>query len=112
MRGRACFRAPLVLAAWAAAWNCGAQPASDGARLAADRGCYNCHADPPRRNVPSFREIAARYAVHRGQLDAAAEQRLVDRLHHGSLLSHIAAHERLPEEEARAFVRWLVEGGL
>lgn len=111
MHGHACPRAFLVLAAWAAAWACWAQPSSAGAQLAADRGCYNCHADPPRRNVPSFRELAGRYAAHRGQLDAAAEQRLVDRLHHGSLLGHVAAHERLQEDEARALVRWLVEGG-
>ncbi|RYF17724.1 MAG: c-type cytochrome [Comamonadaceae bacterium] len=111
MRGHACSRALLALAAWAAACTCGAQPSSAGAQLAADRGCYNCHADPPRRNVPSFRELAGRYAAWRGQLDAAAEQHLVDRLHHGSLLSHIAAHERLQEDEARALVRWLVEGG-
>lgn len=88
-----------------------AMAADGGAQLAADRGCYNCHGEPARRNVPSFRELVARYAVHRGQLDAAAEQKLVDRLHHGSLFGHVAAHERLSEEEARTLVRWLVQGG-
>jgi cytochrome c len=81
------------------------------AQMAADRGCYNCHGEPPRRSVPSLRGIAAAYAQHRGRLDAATEQELVDRLRKGSLFSHIAAHERLGDEDARRFVRWLVEGG-
>ena len=80
-------------------------------QLAADRGCYNCHGEPPRRNVPSFRELVVRYAPYRGKLDAAAERKLVDRMHDGSLFSHVAAHERLSEEEAHVLVRWLVAGG-
>lgn len=79
--------------------------------MAVDRGCYNCHAEPPRRNAPSLRGIAAGYAPHRGRLDAATEQALVDRLREGTLFSHIAAHERLSDEDARRFVRWLVAGG-
>ena len=80
------------------------------AQRAVDRGCYNCHGDPPRRNVPTLRDVAARYAVHRGRLDPATERELADRLHHGSLFMNVAAHERLTEEEVRGFVRWLVEG--
>jgi cytochrome c len=85
--------------------------ADGGAQLAADRGCYNCHGEPARRNVPSFRELVARYAVYGGKPDAATEQKLVDRMHHGSMFSHVAAHERHSEEDARALVRWLVAGG-
>jgi cytochrome c len=85
--------------------------ADTGGQLAADRGCYNCHGEPPRRGVPSFRELVVRYAPHRGKLDAAAERKLVDRMHDGSLFSHVAAHERLSEEEAHLLVRWLVAGG-
>lgn len=88
-----------------------AAAAEGGAQLAADRGCYNCHGEPARRNVPSFRELVARYAVYGGRPDAATEQKLVDRMHHGSMFSHVAAHERLSEEDARALVRWLVAGG-
>ena len=80
-------------------------------QMAADRGCLNCHGEPPRRSAPSLRGIAAEYAQHRGRLDAATEQKLVDRLRGGSLFSHVAAHERLGDEDARSFVRWLVEGG-
>ena len=84
--------------------------AQDGAaQLAADKGCYNCHGEPPRRNVPTFGQIAADYARYRGRPEA--EKELVDRLHHGGLFSHIAAHERLREDEAARLVRWLVEGG-
>ena len=88
-----------------------AAAAEGGAQLAADRGCYNCHGEPARRNVPSFRELVARYAVYAGRPDPATEQKLVDRMHHGSLFAHVAAHERLSEEDARALIRWLVEGG-
>lgn len=84
--------------------------AEGGAQLAADRGCYNCHGEPPRRNVPSFRELVARYAGYGGRPDAATLQKLVDHMHHGSMFSHIAAHERLSEEDATTLVRWLVEG--
>ena len=87
-----------------------AHAAGDARQLAADQGCYNCHGEPPRRNVPSFRELVARYALYRGHLDARTEQELVDRMHDGSLFSHVAAHERLTEEQARVLVRWLVEG--
>ena len=87
-----------------------AHAAADPRQLAVDQGCYNCHGEPPRRNVPSFREIVLRYAAYRGNLDAAALRELGDRLHHGSLFSHVAAHERLTEEQAEQLVRWLVEG--
>jgi cytochrome c len=77
-------------------------------RLATDLGCYNCHGEPPRRNIRSFKELRADYASYRGQPEAIA--RLVDKMHHGGLFSHVAAHERLTEEQAQALVRWLVEG--
>lgn len=95
----------LLLAAAGAA-----QAAGEARQLAADQGCYNCHGEPPRRNVPGFRELVTRYAPYRDRLDAATEQKLVDRMHDGSLFSHVAAHERLSEEQARQLVRWLVAG--
>ena len=98
----------IVLAlAVAAAWPAHAQDA--GAQLAADKGCYNCHGEPARRNVPSFAALAADYARYRG-MDARTESQLVERLHHGSLFSHIAAHERLGDDEARTLIRWIVSG--
>ena len=79
------------------------------APMAADTGCYNCHGEPARRNVPSFRQIVADYARYRGRPEA--EKDLIDKLHHGGLFSHVAAHERLQEDEAARLVHWLVEGG-
>ncbi len=83
------------------------QPAA--AQMAADKGCYNCHGEPPRRGVRSSTEIAKAYQAYANQ--PAAEKQAVDRMHHGSLFSHVAAHERLSDDEAAALVRWLVEGG-
>ncbi|WP_332824767.1 c-type cytochrome [Ramlibacter sp.] len=104
----------LVAAAGLQAWPALGAATEDWAQVAqraADGGCYKCHGEPPRRNVPTLREIAARYAAHRGRLDAATEKALADRLHHGSTFSHIAAHERLSEQDAASFIRWLVAGG-
>jgi cytochrome c len=102
--------APFLLLPLLAGMPAAAQSLADARQLAADQGCYNCHGEPPRRNVPSFREITVRYASYRGHMDAAALRELTDRLHHGSLFSHVAAHERLTEEQAQRLVRWLVEG--
>lgn len=78
-------------------------------QLAADRGCYNCHAQPARPRIRSFADIADAYAQLRGKPGAEKEAR--DRMHHGGLFSHVAAHERLTEEEATLLVHWLFGGG-
>lgn len=77
-------------------------------QLAADRGCYNCHGDPARRNIRSFADIARAYETLRGT--SGAEQAARDRMHHGGLFSHVAAHERLSEQEATLLVHWLFAG--
>lgn len=102
--------APFLLLPLLAAMPAAAQSLADTRQLAADQGCYNCHGEPPRRNVPSFREITRRYGAYRGRLDAGTQRELTDRLHHGGLFGHVAAHERLTEEQARQLVLWLVEG--
>ena len=78
-------------------------------QLAADRGCYNCHAQPSRRDIRSFVDIAKAYAQLRGK--PGAEQQARDKMHHGGFFGHVAAHERLTEEEATLLVHWLFEGG-
>ena len=93
---------PLWIAVAFALWPALA-PGSE--QMASDLGCYNCHGEPPRRNVPSFKALRAQYAAYKGQPDAIA--RAVDRMHHGGLFSHVAAHERLTEAQAQALVRWL-----
>lgn len=87
-------------------WPCVlAQPA---AQMAAERGCYNCHGEPPRRGVRTFAQIAAGYA--RASNRPAALKEAIDRMHHGSLFTHVAAHERLSEEDAATLVQWLFQG--
>ncbi|WP_255520157.1 hypothetical protein [Ramlibacter aurantiacus] len=34
----------------------------------------------------------------------------IDRMHHGGLFTHVAAHERLSEETAALLVHWLFIG--
>lgn len=91
--------APLLLLATASA----------SSQLALDKGCYTCHGNPPRKNAPTFAELASRYAKHRG--NASAENALVEKLRQGIFLGHIDAHERLSQEDAQRLVRWIIEGG-
>jgi cytochrome c len=82
--------------------------ARSASQLAADRGCYNCHAEPSRKSIRSFGEIRKAYASLKGRPDA--ERQAIERMHHGSLFTHVAAHERLPDEEAALLIRWLFAG--
>lgn len=84
------------------------RPALASPQLALDKGCYTCHGNPPRKNAPTFAELASRYAKHRG--NTSAENALVEKLRQGSFLGHIDAHERLSQEDARRLVRWIIEG--
>lgn len=77
-------------------------------QLALDKGCYKCHGNPPKKNAPTFAELALRYAKHRG--NAGAESTLVEKLRRGSFLGHIDAHERLSQEDAQRLVRWIIDG--
>lgn len=95
--------APLLLLWWLAA-----SPALASSQLALDKGCYSCHGEPPRRNAPGMAQLAADYARYRGQVDAP--RRLADKLREGGLFAHIAAHERISQEECEALMRWIIEG--
>jgi cytochrome c len=90
----------LVLAA--------ASAAQASAQTALDMGCYNCHGTPPRKNAPTFAELARRYGEHRD--DPVKQQQLADKLRAGTIFSHINAHERISPETAAALVRWLCDG--
>ncbi len=83
-------------------------PALASSQLALDKGCYKCHGNPPKKNTPTFAELATRYAKHRG--NAGAESNLVEKLRRGSFLGHIDAHERLSQEDAQRLVRWIIDG--
>jgi cytochrome c len=98
----------VVAAGIGLAWALCAPAAWPSAQLALDKGCYNCHGTPPRKGTPSFASLVAEYAKARDQPEAL--RALVARLHKGSLFSHIAAHERLSDDEALRLVRWIAEG--
>lgn len=82
--------------------------AAASSQLALDKGCYKCHGNPPRKNTPTFAELASRYAKHRG--NASAENALVEKLRRGTFLGHIDAHERLSQEDAQRLVHWIIDG--
>lgn len=86
----------------------GALPAQGSAQLALEKGCYGCHGEPPRRNIPSFPQLAQAYAKYRGRADAARE--LADKLRAGTLFGHIAAHERVTPAECEILMNWLING--
>jgi cytochrome c len=86
-----------------------ALPALASQQLALDAGCYNCHANPARRGAPTLAELAADYAKYRGQPEAP--RKLADKLRAGGLFTHIAAHERLTQQECETLMRWLIDGG-
>lgn len=76
--------------------------------LASDKGCYNCHGNPPKKNAPSFAVLAAEYQRFGG--DRQAEARLSEKLRSGSIFSHVDAHVRLSESEAQRLIRWIIDG--
>lgn len=82
--------------------------AQSGAQLAADKGCYNCHGDPPKKKTPSFTALAKDYAQYQGQPDK--ETALAEKLRAGSFFGQVDAHERLSAEDALALVRWIISG--
>ena len=45
------------------------------AQLALDKGCFACHGEPPRKNSPTFDQLAKDFARYQGQ----PEQELVPR---------------------------------
>jgi cytochrome c len=93
----------LTLLLLTSAW-----PAQASSQLALDKGCYSCHGEPPRRNVPSIAQLAADYARYRGQ--PGAPRQLAEKLRAGGLFAHIAAHERLSPEDCETLMRWLIDG--
>lgn len=97
---------PLVLAL--AALAAAPLPALASQALAADKGCYNCHGDPPKKKAPTFAALAKDYARYRNQPEQEAA--LAEKLRTGSFFGHIDAHERLSADTALALVRWIIRG--
>lgn len=82
--------------------------ATSGAQLASDKGCYNCHGDPPKKKAPTFAALAKDYAQYQGHPEQEAA--LAEKLRTGSFFGHIDAHERLSADTALALVRWIIRG--
>jgi cytochrome c len=82
--------------------------AQASAQMALDKGCFACHGDPPRKNAPTFDQLARGYARYQGQTDQ--EIRLADKLREGHVFGGIQAHEQLSAESARALVHWIIQG--
>lgn len=78
------------------------------AQMALDKGCYSCHGNPPRKNVPSFEQLAADFAKYRGV--PSAESELASKLREGHIFGGIQAHERLSEESALLLIHWIIQG--
>ncbi|HVL76891.1 MAG TPA: c-type cytochrome [Noviherbaspirillum sp.] len=78
--------------------------------LARSKGCVACHAMDKKLVGPAFKDVAARYADERG-----AEDRLVEKVLKGSQGAWGAipmpANTNVSQEEARALVRWILQGG-
>ncbi len=98
--------ASLLLALAAGALPIAAQASMN---LALDKGCLGCHGTPPRGKAPTMTELANRYATAKG--NEAEIARLSAHLREHHLFGGVPAHERLSDDEAERFVRWLVDGG-
>jgi cytochrome c len=82
--------------------------AQSASLLALDKGCYSCHGSSPRKNAPTFDQLAKDYAKYQGQTAAAVT--LAEKLHEEHLFGGIKAHEQLTQENAVLLVRWIIEG--
>jgi cytochrome c len=82
--------------------------AHGSSQLALDKGCFSCHGDPPKKNAPTFDQLAKDFARYQGQPEQ--ETKLADKLREGHIFGGIQAHENLSADSARALVRWIIEG--
>ena len=85
-----------------------APSAQASSQLAFDKGCYNCHGNPPKKKAPTFAKLAEDYAKQHSQ--PGADSQLAEKLRNGSIFSHIDAHERLDADDAQKLVHWLMDG--
>lgn len=79
-----------------------------GASLAVEKGCLNCHGNPPRGDAPSFRRLQQRAAGREGEQDAIARHWIDEMRASGSGWSAIVGHRQLSDASARALADWLV----
>ncbi len=77
---------------------------SDGARLASDHGCLNCHYVGS-KSSPTLDSLTKKAASQRDGNDAV--QHLLDEMHEKSA---VASHRRVTDESALAILRWMAQG--
>jgi cytochrome c len=84
-----------------------AAAADAGADLAAKKMCMGCHRIDERRNGPSFRDIARRYA---GQPDAVAtlSRKVITGGRGAWGMVPMPANPQVSEAEARQIVQWIL----
>jgi cytochrome c len=82
--------------------------AQSSSALALDKGCYSCHGSSPRKNAPTFDQLAKDYAKYQGQTAAATS--LAEKLHEEHLFGGIKAHEQLTPANALQLVSWIIDG--
>ncbi len=100
-------RTPVALAVLIGGFAC-ADIAQASAQLALDKGCFACHGDPPKKNAPTFDQLAKDFARYQGQTEQ--ELKLAEKLREGHIFGGIQAHENLSVENARSLVRWIIQG--
>lgn len=76
--------------------------------LALDKGCVSCHGNAKNTGLPTFEQLAAKYAKYQGQTGSAAK--LATELRQGRLLVGITAHQQLTQENATVLIRWIIDG--
>lgn len=80
--------------------------AADGAALAADHGCLNCHGVRHHpHEAPLLKDLAARLG-RRSDVDAAARHGLEELREKDS----VHAHRMASDEAALAILRWVAQG--
>ncbi|WP_298826219.1 hypothetical protein [uncultured Piscinibacter sp.] len=80
--------------------------AADGARLAADHGCLNCHGVRTHPSeAPLLEDLSAKLA-RRGDGDAALRHALEEMREKGT----VHTHAFVTDESALAILRWLAQG--
>ncbi|WP_088278438.1 hypothetical protein [Ideonella sp. A 288] len=77
---------------------------SDGARLASDHGCLNCHCAGS-KSSPTLESLTKKAADQRDGTDAV--QHLLDEMHEKSA---VTSHRRVSDPSALAILRWMAQG--
>ena len=79
--------------------------ADDGARLAMDHGCLNCHWSQS-HSAPTMSHLAGKMA-RKGDQPATLQHVLDEMRHEGN----IHGHRMVSDESALAILKWLAQGG-